>query len=941
MPTVRFISEYNGGVYVLPTNIGKVEIRPNVEISEDISKIEYKWDNEEYAQIENYSSSSDISVPSKSFTEYGEYKLFIKVTDLAGNTAETSKTYKVLYSNIEIDVDKTDYTNQDVTATVSFGEGLTDNRKVTFKTEGSNELIELDAKGTNENGTEYTIWTNGTIYVEATDRIGNKVFTEYTIYNIDKEKPEVELSLNGANLVIGTGKESATVKTIITTSEPTKIAYCWNGISLGSEILTNWSETKEYMITKEVWCGTNSGEMYLNVKVTDKAGNETIVKSNPFTVVDTNDSGEGENKVSAEKPVSELIIFEPMEENEKDKAYVYVNYDYSIIEDLEITLADESYGYVGEYNSVELYGNTTIIVKAWDACGNEVTHTCPVTDIEGPEFTISGNPEAWTNGDVSLEIQSNAPLKALTKNGENILGDNKYKVDTDITEYGNYTFEATDIYNNTSKQDIEVKIDKSAPEITDVKIENGAIVITANDIDKTLNKELSGLAEYAITDTTEVPQEWSQSNEIRVTKDENFFVWAKDNAGNMSMKEEIVVRDTTAPELTITTDANLDKWTNTNIKVNVESNEELSLLNIELIDNIPESAIVTDILHTKSYTIKSNGIYEIRAKDKSGNLAKERIEVTKIDKVAPEISSAESNGKDITITASDDLSGIVGYAITSTTEEPVEWSKESTIKVTEDGTFYVWVKDNAENVKMKPETIVVDTTAPTITFNYLSQTVTVGMPLEAYILTNEEATISYSWDKENWTASEGYLTAQKVSEKSTTPGTYTLYAKVTDKAGNESAIQTLEFTVTNMEEIKQPEIVFEDIPTIQINGTRYVKVSSDMTKEGLTDKMNGEALCGKTPEYTKLTEDGKLKTGSEIAINGSTKYVIVVNGDVNCDGKIDFLGDIILANDYRIGIGTLSTIQRLAADINNDGKVDFISDILAINDYRIGITKSL
>ena len=242
---------------------------------------------------------------------------------------------------------------------------------------------------------------------------------------------------------------------------------------------------------------------------------------------------------------------------------------------------------------------------------------------------------------------------------------------------------------------------------------------------------------------------------------------------------------------------------------------------------------------------------------------------------------------------------------------------------------------------MKPETIVVDTTAPTITFNYLSQTVTVGMPLEAYILTNEEATISYSWDKENWTASEGYLTAQKVSEKSTTPGTYTLYAKVTDKAGNESAIQTLEFTVTNMEEIKQPEIVFEDIPTIQINGTRYVKVSSDMTKEGLTDKMNGEALCGKTPEYTKLTEDGKLKTGSEIAINGSTKYVIVVNGDVNCDGKIDFLGDIILANDYRIGIGTLSTIQRLAADINNDGKVDFISDILAINDYRIGITKSL
>jgi hypothetical protein len=114
-----------------------------------------------------------------------------------------------------------------------------------------------------------------------------------------------------------------------------------------------------------------------------------------------------------------------------------------------------------------------------------------------------------------------------------------------------------------------------------------------------------------------------------------------------------------------------------------------------------------------------------------------------------------------------------------------------------------------------------------------------------------------------------------------------------------------------------------------------------MTTEEVTSKMKQPDLCGVVPEYTKLADGNKLKTGSEIALNGDTKYIVVVNGDVNCDGNIDFLGDIISANDYRIGIGTLSTIQKLAADINNDGKVDFISDILAINDYRIGITKSL
>ena len=36
--------------------------------------------------------------------------------------------------------------------------------------------------------------------------------------------------------------------------------------------------------------------------------------------------------------------------------------------------------------------------------------------------------------------------------------------------------------------------------------------------------------------------------------------------------------------------------------------------------------------------------------------------------------------------------------------------------------------------------------------------------------------------------------------------------------------------------------------------------------------MNKNALCGQTPEYTKLTKDGKMKTGTEITINGETKF---------------------------------------------------------------------
>ena len=213
------------------------------------------------------------------------------------------------------------------------------------------------------------------------------------------------------------------------------------------------------------------------------------------------------------------------------------------------------------------------------------------------------------------------------------------------------------------------------------------------------------------------------------------------------------------------------------------------------------------------------------------------------------------------------------------------------------------------------------------------------MPLEATIVTDEDAIISYSWDKENWINSEELLTSLGVSKKSTTVGSYTLYVKAKDKAGNESKVQTLKFEVVTMEEIKQPSIVFEDIPTVQVNGAKYVKISSQMTAEMLTDAMNKEALCGKTPEYTKLTEEGMLKTGSEITLNGSTKYIIVVNGDVNSDGKVTPI-DVTYANSIRLNKVNATLLQKLAADFDLNGSIKPI-DITMINSYRLGKIKGI
>jgi hypothetical protein len=73
----------------------------------------------------------------------------------------------------------------------------------------------------------------------------------------------------------------------------------------------------------------------------------------------------------------------------------------------------------------------------------------------------------------------------------------------------------------------------------------------------------------------------------------------------------------------------------------------------------------------------------------------------------------------------------------------------------------------------------------------------------------------------------------------------------------------------------------------------------------------------------------------------TNEYTVIVNGDINGDGKVTFLEDIVRINNYRIGVARLSTIEILAGDINSNGTIDFIQAIIAMNNYRLGILNSL
>ena len=98
--------------------------------------------------------------------------------------------------------------------------------------------------------------------------------------------------------------------------------------------------------------------------------------------------------------------------------------------------------------------------------------------------------------------------------------------------------------------------------------------------------------------------------------------------------------------------------------------------------------------------------------------------------------------------------------------------------------------------------------------------------------------------------------------------------------------------------------------------------------------MNNEALGDSVPQYKNLTEDGRLKTESEITLDDNSKYIVVVIGDVNCDGEVSPI-DVTIANSIRLGKATVSDVQMLAADFDSENSIKPI-DITMINSYRLG-----
>ena len=176
----------------------------------------------------------------------------------------------------------------------------------------------------------------------------------------------------------------------------------------------------------------------------------------------------------------------------------------------------------------------------WVAVQLDDTKTVPSSepvdvevDKDAPVITISGNATAWTKDDVTLTVSA-----VDSKDGKDGVGVAAYNwgdgwsavTTLKVSENKTYTVSVKDRVGNVAQESVVVdKIDKTAPKITNVKVDPDewsnkvSYEVIAEDSE-------SGVKSYKMDDGA-----WQDSNKFDVTDNKEHKFYAIDNAGNESV----------------------------------------------------------------------------------------------------------------------------------------------------------------------------------------------------------------------------------------------------------------------------------------------------------------------------------------------------------------------------------------------------------------------
>ena len=305
----------------------------------------------------------------------------------------------------------------------------------------------------------------------------------------------------------------------------------------------------------------------------------------------------------------------------------------------------------------------------------------------------------------------------------------------------------------------------------------------------------------------------------------------------------------------------------------------------------------------------------VLAKDQLGNTSIVKSNQFSNDTTPPEVevvySEKEMTNKNVivTITANEEIQEVTGWNLSAdkkvlTKEYSANTSVEENLKIKDIAGNEATVKiDAITNIdKKQPEVIGVENGK-----TYVNENVTPEI--------NDEHLSKIEVTRDNELIS--YEQGDTISE----PGNYLIIAY--DLANNQTKVQ---FVIEKIE--------FETNYPIEGN---YMKgIETNTSKDKFTDniKTNKEYKIV-TKEGNTIEDNQLIATGMEIVFTTGEKFVLIVTGDINGDGRIT-ITDVSQLKRHIIGQTILTDEKTKAADINNDSNVS-ITDLAKTKRMLIGL----
>ena len=566
-----------------------------------------------------------------------------------------------------------------------------------------------------------------------------------------------------------------------------------------------------------------------------------------------------------EKNGQDINLYEYIEQIKADKIEGIKSIDRVTNEKAKI-VTKEGYIFIITVNSVDYY---------------EKEENLPDIDIKDANVEFSVNPNTWTNGSVEVTVSKKESkyIIQLSRDAEKWTTTNKII----LTENGVvYARLEDEIGRFSDYASIKVgNIDTEKPVISNVTATSNAITIKATD-------NASGIIGYAITTTNTQPTEFTA-----VTNTTNFsetytgykqgttyYAWVKDEAGNVSASKSTAtgnVTNLTAADITITSTPS--GWTNGKVAAKVKIKDGVAENYTIRTSKDGKNWQTTD---TQEFT--ANGTIYVILWDGTNYGGSASQAIGNIDTEKPVISSVTATSNAITIKATDNASGIVGYAITTTNTQPTQFTpvtKTKDFNQTYTGykqgtTYYVWVKDEAGNISASKSTAtgnVTNLTAADITITstpsgWTNGKVTAKVKIKDGVAGNY--TIRTSKDGKNWQTTD--------TQEFTTNGTiYVILWDGTNYGGSASqAIGNIDTTA----------------PTVSTTLTSTAQtINSISLSIGVTDTLSG---LGKIEWYYGTTNNPTTlgATTSITTLKGNTK------GPITAQTKTQTISGLAVGTTY-------------------------------------------